>query len=276
MYTQLKSICTRPELFGAYTAETLWNDPHTSQQMLAYHLMPDIDVSSRSHPFIERSVTWIAKYFGLTPQSHVCDFGCGPGLYTSRYAKICDNVTGIDFSISSIQYAKAQNSRINYVLGNYLDFETDERFDLITMIMCDYCALSPQQRSGLLQKMYALLADGGRILFDVYSLNAYRKREEQAICQHNQLNGFWSKKDYFAYLNTFKYDSNYVVLDKYTVFIEDGSKKEVYNWLQYFSDSDLGSEVAAHGFKVSDIFANVSGDPYRPEGDEFAVVLQRC
>lgn len=43
MYPILKRIHTRPELFGAYTAETLWNDPHTSQQTLAFHLDPDIE-----------------------------------------------------------------------------------------------------------------------------------------------------------------------------------------------------------------------------------------
>jgi hypothetical protein len=47
MFEQLEDIHKRPEPFECYTAADLWTDHHTSEQMLAYHLDPDIDVSSR-------------------------------------------------------------------------------------------------------------------------------------------------------------------------------------------------------------------------------------
>lgn len=63
-------------------------------------------------------------------------------------------MTGIDFSERSIRYARElalrQGQLVEHVHADYLDFETDERFDLITMITCDYCALSREQRLGLL------------------------------------------------------------------------------------------------------------------------------
>jgi 2-polyprenyl-3-methyl-5-hydroxy-6-metoxy-1,4-benzoquinol methylase len=56
-------------------------------------------------------------------------------------------VTGIDFSSRSIAYAKEAAARerlnIRYVNRNYMDFETEDRFDLVLMIMCDFCALGP-------------------------------------------------------------------------------------------------------------------------------------
>jgi len=275
MYPTLKRIHTRPKLFGAYTAETLWNDPHTSRQMLAYHLNPDIEAASRSHTFIERSAAWIARHFGLGQQSRVCDFGCGPGLYTSRFAAICGQVTGLDFSVSSLEYARTHSPDVDYVLGNYLDFESTQRFDLITMIMCDFCALSPGQRQALLQKFRTLLNDGGSVLLDVYSLNAYDKREEQSLCERRQLNGFWSEQDYFAFVNTFKYDDAKVVLDQYTIYPEDGTEKTVYNWLQYYDFETLRSEIEANGLFIAERFVNVAGDAYRVDSDEFAVVLKR-
>ncbi len=76
---------------------------------------------------------------------------------------------------------------------DYLEFETEKRFDLITMIMCDFCALSPTQRKKLLTRFHRLLNADGSILLDVYSLNAFDQREEVSICEHMQLNGFWSK-----------------------------------------------------------------------------------
>jgi hypothetical protein len=61
-----------------------------------------------------------------------------------------------------------------------LDFETTQRFDLIMMIMCDFCALSPEQRKIMLSKFYALLKPGGSVLLDVYSLNSFNQKEESA------------------------------------------------------------------------------------------------
>lgn len=276
MYQTLKRINTLPSPFSAYTAETLWNDPHTSKKMLAYHLDPDIEAASRSKHFIERSVEWIIKHFKLDQNSYICDFGCGPGLYTSQFARVSSHVTGLDFSISSLDYARTRSPEVDHILGNYLDYESDKRFDLITMIFCDFCALSPMQRAALLRKFHTLLADGGSVLLDVYSLNAYDKREEEAFYEHDQLNGFWSAQDYFAFKNTFKYDDVHVVLDRYTIFPEDGTMKEVYNWLQYYSYEALETEIEAHGFVISERFANVAGDPSHDSSDEFAIVLTQA
>ncbi|WP_345990371.1 class I SAM-dependent methyltransferase [Sulfurimonas sp. HSL1-2] len=276
MYQTLKRINTRPQPYSAYTAETLWNDPHTSKKMLEYHLNPDINAASRSQAFIDRSVTWIARHFGLHRASRICDFGCGPGLYTSQFAALSGHVTGLDFSVSSLAYAKAHTPEVNYVQGNYLDFESSMPFDLITMIMCDFCALSPEQRARLLQKFRTLLADGGSVLLDVYSLNAYDKRTEQAIYERNQLNGFWSEQNYFAFVNTFKYDEVNVVLDRYHIYVKDGQQKEVYNWFQHYSYETLTTEVEANGLAISECFANVAGDPFHGTCDEFAVVLKRA
>jgi len=65
-----------------------------------------------------------------------------------------------------------------YVNQNYLEFETDDQFDIILMIMCDFCALSPAQRMTMLEKFQALLASGGSVLLDVYSVSAFEQREE--------------------------------------------------------------------------------------------------
>jgi len=50
-------------------------------------------------------------------------------------------VTGIDFSEKSLNYAKkvatGKGLTVNYVHADYLELETDEKFDLIIMIMCD-------------------------------------------------------------------------------------------------------------------------------------------
>ncbi|MHC4856105.1 MAG: class I SAM-dependent methyltransferase, partial [Planctomycetota bacterium] len=214
MFKQLENINRRPKPFEFYTAAELWTEEHTSAQMLQFHLDETLDLSSRKHAFIDRSVEWIVSHFNITADTAIADFGCGPGLYTTRLAKTGADVTGIDFSPRSIEYAKTtaaeQNLHITYISQNYLAFETDKRFDLVIMIFCDFCALSPQQRTLLLNKYRAFLKPGGALLMDVHSLNIFNQKQESAAYELNQLNGFWSADKYYGFVNSFKYDKEKV------------------------------------------------------------------
>lgn len=278
MFQQLEKINTRPEPFEFYTAGDLWTDEHTSGQMLKFHLNEGIDVSSRNAAFIDRSVDWITSHFNIGTGQKIADFGCGPGLYSARLARKHAEVTGIDFSTRSIQYAQKVAARdtlnIHYVNQNYLDFDTDDHFSLIMMIMCDFCALSPTQRRKMLTRFHKFLEPHGSVLLDVYSLRAFDEREEKTIYEANLLNGFWSPDRYYGFLNTFKYKKEKVVLDKYTI-IEASRERTIYNWLQYFSPGDLEAEFNESGFTVKDYFSDIAGTPFTPESKEYAVVAKK-
>lgn len=275
MFKKLKEINHKPTPFQFYTAEELWTNEHTAKQMLKYHLMEDVDVSSRNIKFIDRSVKWIVDHFQLNKASSVADFGCGPGLYSHRLAAAGAKVTGIDFSSNSINYARKtaveKGLNINFQVKNYLEFETAEKFDLIIMIMCDFCALSPEQRGILLQKFHSMLKPDGAILLDVYSLQAFEQKEESATYEFNQLGGFWSPDDYYGFLNCFKYEEEKVSLDKFTI-IETHRERVVYNWLQYYSRESIKQEFDRNGFNIDEYFSNVGGDPFDADSNEFAVV----
>lgn len=277
MFKELKEINSRPAPFQFYTADELWTNEHTSKRMLEYHLNESIDVASRNKSFIEKSVRWITSHFNVDNKTEIADFGCGPGLYTNRLAERGANVTGIDFSKNSLNYAKQaaaeKGLNVNYVLANYLEFETTNRFDLITMIMCDFCVLSPEQRKKLLSKFHSLLKPDGSVLLDVYSLNSFNQKEESATYEWNQLNGFWSQEDYYCFVNTFKYEKEKVILEKYTI-IEESRKRVYYNWLQYYSESSLVKEFEANGFVLEHLFSDVSGKPYTSNSKEMAIIAK--
>jgi cyclopropane fatty-acyl-phospholipid synthase-like methyltransferase len=257
MFEELEKINTRPEPFEFYTAS---------------------DLSSRNAAFIDRSVEWIASHFNVGAGTMIADFGCGPGLYTMRLAKKQADVTGIDFSKRSIQYAQEVATReglsIRYVNQNYLEFETDDHFHLVLMIMCDFCALSPTQRKKMLGKFHTILQPGGSVLLDVYSLTAFDQREETAMYEANLLNGFWSSKKYYGFLNTLKYEREKVVLDKYTL-IEAARTRTVYNWLQYFSRKALEREFVECGFTIEKLYSDVVGSQFDLETTEIAIVAKK-
>jgi cyclopropane fatty-acyl-phospholipid synthase-like methyltransferase len=278
MFDQLEAIYRRPRPFEFYTARELWTDEYTSAQMLAYHLDEEVDLASRSGAFIERSVEWIVSHLGVDEGRKIADFGCGPGLYTTLLARRGADVTGIDFSRRSIDHARetaaAEGLSIRYIHEDYLELELDARFDLIMMIMCDFCALGPEQRRTMLRKFRGLLAPGGAVLLDVYSLAAFAAREELSSCEMDLLDGFWSPRRYYGFLNTFKYDREKVVLDKYTL-VEKARIRTIYNWLQYFSPESLERELNRCGLEVDERYADVAGATYNPEHTEFAVVARK-
>ena len=278
MFDQLDQINFRPKPFEFYTASDLWTDDHTSKQMLAYHLNSDIDLSSRRSTFIDKSVEWISSHFNTGAGTRIADFGCGPGLYANRLARVGANVTGIDFSKRSIEHArndaKEAGLKVEYLNQDYLEFSTENRYDIILMIMCDYCALSPVQRKKLLEKFQIMLTPGGSILLDVYSMKGFEDREETVTFKKNLLDGFWSPEMYYGFLNTFKYDDAGVVLDKYTI-IEAKRTRVVYNWLQYFSTESLQEELEEAGFNQLNFYGNVAGEPFDESAFEFAVVGRR-
>ena len=277
LFETLQRINERPEVHSRYTADALWSSPDISEMMLRYHLDGEVDLASRRREFIDASVGWITRAFGLGAGSRVIDLGCGPGLYANRLARTGAAVTGIDFSPRSIDYARDRAARdgleIDYRLGDYLELDIEPGYDLATMIMCDYCALSPQQRARLLGRVAQMLAPGGAFLFDVYSLAYFETWEEMAAYGDGMMDGFWSAAPYYGFQNTFKYEAEKVVLEKYLI-VERDRNTEYFNWFQHFDVASLRAEVEAAGLAIDGCYGDVAGEPFEPSLPEFAVVAR--
>lgn len=276
MYAELRKLSKRPEVFSSYSAETLWTDPHLASRMLKFHLNQDTVLASRPIEAIDRVVDWIDQSIGLDGKS-VCDLGCGPGLYTNRYAERGAIVHGLDFSSNSIDYAEAHRplnaETITYQVSNYLLDPLPEQQDLVTLIYCDLCPLSPSQRHALLTKVRQTLTPSGSFIFDVYSIEAFEGVREDVSFGRNYMNGFWSARDYFAFKHTFRYDDEAVSLDHYTV-IEEDRTWDVYNWLQYFSPDDIRAELEQAGFGKVELTEGFGVDP--SDKATFGVVASAC
>lgn len=274
----LKKVNHKPKPFEYYTTPELWCDSYISRQMLAVHINDDVDLASRKKEFIDQSASWIAQRFNVSNGCKMCDFGCGPGLYTNRFARYGANVTGIDFSNTSIRYAKEQAEKdglqIEYILHDYLTFETDESFDLITMIYCDFCVLNPHQRKLLLNKFHNLLGAEGKLLLDVSSHVQYNSKQESCICESSDNNGFWSSDPYYAFHNHFKYAQEHLLLDKFTI-IEKTRVRENYNWLQCYDVEQITKELSDSGLKVIEHYSDVAGAPYSDAAAEIAIVAEK-
>lgn len=275
MFQKLTQIMEKPDLYSNCHAEVLWNDPYISQQMLKTHLDPATDLASRRPEFIDASVDFMRGRFDLRKGKSVIDFGCGPGLYTIRFAAMGCQVRGLDFSENSIRYAIEESARsgfdIDYRYINYLDYVPDQLFDLATMIYCDFCVLNKEQRKNVIGIMRDSTKDDGHIFLDVVTNSRYQNIREETSFEIFDESGFWTDKPHYVFKSVFKYDDECVTLDKYTVIAED-KEMLILNWLKHYTLSTLAAEFADCGLEIAGVYADVAGKEFNPESDTLAVV----
>jgi len=271
MYELLFDFSKRPSPFSLYTAKDLWTRPHLARQMLTYHLSQETDLASRRFESIDQVVEWIDAQLDLS-QKNVCDLGCGPGLYTERFASIGAQVTGVDFSRHSLNYAENQGSQtVRYLEADYLSDDLPTGFDVVTLIYTDLCALSPAQREGLLGRMREMLNPGGHIVLDIAGTGSFATKEETTVIEHKLMGGFWSPGDYVGIQRTFVYPTELLSLDRYLI-VEPSETWQVYNWTQHFTLERIEAELRNAGFHIDEMAGDLSGTPLEPESDLIGIV----
>lgn len=276
MLKNLINILEKPPLYTKMEVP-FWDDEYISKQMLNAHLDPNFEGASRKIDFIDQSVEWIKNIMPYENYNQLLDIGCGPGIYAEKFARIGYSVTGVDFSKRSINYAidSAQNKSLDicYLYQNYLNMDLCKKFDLATMIYCDYGALSTTDRQIVMKTIHHHLKPGGKFLLDVFStnkFNAFQEKQSWEICYNG---GFWSKEKYVALNGCFKYSDN-VTLEK-TCIISSSKTVTYHLWTTYFTNETLVREAADAGFKICEIFGDVTGSAYHDDNHTIAILLEK-
>ena len=137
---------TKPMLY-AECGGAFWDDEHISKSMLKAHLDANGSAASRTQRVMEASAEWISQVCGGGEGKKLLDLGCGPGCYAELLTQKGFQVTGIDFSKRSINYAVESAAKkkldIIYYYQNYLDMVYEEAFDAVILIYCDFGVLAP-------------------------------------------------------------------------------------------------------------------------------------
>jgi SAM-dependent methyltransferase len=274
MYELLKDIAQRPEPFSRCTVKELWTRPHLARQMLDFHLNQETDLASRRFETIDGVVNWIDFQLSL-PGKRLCDLGCGPGLYTKRFADAGADVTGVDFSAHSLEYARLKarenEQAITYLEADYLEDELPTGFDIVTLIYTDFCVLSPGQRASLLGRVRGMLNPGGHFVMDAAGTGSFAPKEEVTLIEDQLMFGFWAEGDYVGIQRTFVYPQEQLSLDRYLI-IEPTGTWQIFNWFQHFTPEGLCSELSAAGFTINQVAGDLTGAPMTTDGDLIGVI----
>jgi SAM-dependent methyltransferase len=276
MFNELKKYTTKPKLYAPSTNK-FWDDEHISKGMLEAHLNPNWDAATRKPEFLDKSVNWISEIAPSSRYKFLLDLGCGPGLYAERFNSAGYSVTGVDFSKRSIEYAKKQTllnkSNIQYHYQNYLTIDYIEQFDVITLIYCDYAALSITDRLTLLKKVYQALKPNGKFIFDVFT--PLMRKKESRSWKYYEEGGFFSEKPHICLDSVYQYDDEDNTELRQSIVIT-GETINCYNiWDHFFTKEALISEIQPAGFNAFEFYGDIAGNELSDTGETICGVFTK-
>ena len=214
---------------------------------------------------------------GLRPGDCILDLGCGPGLYAERLAQAGFQVTGVDFSQNSIDYAvdqaRAKQLSIQYRCQDYLELDDQAQYSAVLLIYGDFCPLSPEQRAKLLANVHAALKLGGCFILDV---TTPRLRQKYGLKNGWYVSGqgFWKPGPHLVLEQGFVYPDD-LFLDQYIVIEGDGKISVYRNWFQEYTPETIQAVLAAAGFEIESMWGDLTGMPYTPVSEWIGIIARK-
>ncbi len=272
----LRPYLDPPSLY-AKGESVFWNDAHISKGMLRAHLDGSHDLASYRPNTIEMTSNWIATAASLKPGAKALDLGCGPGLYTEKWARLGHVVTGIDLSPRSIEAAKASVTSsdlgIEYICGDYGDVSFGGPFDLVTMISCDYGVLLPLARVNLIHKIASALNPEGVFAFDVLS-EAHGEALDPLPHLEQFETGFWAPDPHHVLSQSWFFASHQCKLDQNAVLGDNGDVRVFRRWEHLFCVETLRQEIESAGLKIFCIGADLMGGELSEKSERIGVLAK--
>ncbi len=257
-----------------------WNDPDFSSRMLDEHLSQEHDAASRRFEIIDKHVDWIHDQVLQGKPTRILDLGCGPGLYTSRLARLGHRCVGIDFSPASIAYAKAQAEEAGldctYVHQDIRTADYGDGYGLVMSIFGEFNVFRPENARAILEKARRALVPGGFLLFEPHPFDAVAELGEQPSSWFSTEKGLFSAEPHLYLQESFWDEGHNVTIQRY--YIVDAATGEVTRYsssMQAYTDDEYRSLLAECGFGQVEFYPSLSGSEGDSEKYLMAILAQK-
>lgn len=257
-----------------------WHEPGFSQRMLREHLSQAHDAASRRFATIDRHVAWIhGELLGGQP-TRILDLGCGPGLYSSRLARLGHECVGIDYSPASIVYAveqaESEGLSCRYVHQDIRAAEFGSGFGLAMLIYGELNVFRPADARRILDKAYRALADGGILLLEPHTFAVVQKMGKEEPSWYSSPGGLFSEQPHLCLQENFWDAGSRTTTTRY--FVVEAASGQVTRYAQSFqayTDEEYRALLAESGFEAVEFYPSLTGDVAETSGDLFALVARK-
>ncbi|MBN1872950.1 MAG: class I SAM-dependent methyltransferase [Anaerolineae bacterium] len=257
-----------------------WNDPDFSERMLKEHLSQSHDAASRRFEKIDRQVAWIHSHvLGETP-TRILDLGCGPGLYTSRLARLGHICVGIDFSPASVAYAKTQVEQASlactYIHEDIRQADYGTGYGLAMLIFGEFNVFRPEVAEAILRKAHHALSENGCLLLEPHTFNIVQTLGEAASSWYSTASGLFSAHPHLCLEENFWDAERAVTTTRY--FIIDATTGVVTRHaasMQAYTDEDYRALLADCGFSDVTFFPSLTGSMVEDTYGLFVIMARK-
>ena len=240
-----------------------WSDPAFSQRMLKEHLSQKHDAASRRTSIIKKQIDWIHSFVLNKKSSRILDLGCGPGLYSARLSTFGHVCRGIDFGPASIEFAvKHAPENCTYTLGDIRATEFGSGYDLVMFIFGEFNVFKPEDAKLILNKSYAALKPGGKILLEPHTFDAVYELGNQPATWYSAKNELFAEKPHLCLMESFWNEDQSVAIERYI--IVDAASGDVTSYsssTQAYENDVMVEMLTQAGFQNPEFYPSLHGKP---------------
>lgn len=257
-----------------------WHEPGFSERMLHEHLSQEHDAASRRAATLDRHVAWIhGALLGGRP-SRILDLGCGPGLYSSRLARLGHQCVGIDYSPASIAYARAEAEAhglaCRYELADLREADMGGGFDLAMLIFGELNVFRPAHATTLLARIHGALSAGGILLLEAHTFAAVRAIGAEPPTWMSAVSGLFSSAPHLRLSERFWHAEAGVATTRYH--IVDATSGAVTRYAQSFqayTEEEYIALLRQCDFTEVALLPALTGEPVAEQTDLLVIVARR-
>ena len=257
-----------------------WNDPDFSQRMLQEHLSQEHDAASRRLRTIDDHVEWIHTQILSGKGGRILDLGCGPGLYTSRLARLGHTCLGIDFSPASVAYARehaiTEKLPCQYVQQDIREADYGEGYDLVMLIFGEFNVFKPSDAYVILSKAARALKSGAYLLLEAFKFPAVQEMVAQPKSWYTAQSGLFSDKPHICLIENFWDAEMKVATERYFIIdVESGSVNPQAASTQAYTDQEYRELITEAGFGEIVFYPTLGVKDIQEPSDFMAIVARK-
>ncbi len=230
-----------------------WHEPEFSERMLRAHLSQEHDRASRRFTIIDKHVAWVHQHVLGATTARILDLGCGPGFYTTRFARLGHSCVGIDVSPASIEHARSEAERetlsCEYRLEDRVAADLGAGFDLVLFTFGELNCFSPADADAIVAKARQALSPRGALVVEAQTEQLVRSLGEQEPTWFSASQGIFSDEPHLCLCEGDWHPDSRVATERYFVVALGSSEVASYvNTTQAYSDREDVDVAAARRF----------------------------
>lgn len=256
-----------------------WHEADFSARMLQEHLLQQHDRASRRFEKVDRHVSWLHGSILCGRPARVLDLGCGPGLYTSRLARLGHDCVGIDFSPASIDHARFEAARedlaCEYRLQDLAAGDFGDGYDAALLVFDEFNTFAPGDARTILGEVRRALVPGGVLVLEVHEEAFVRAMGAGPPTWFTAQRSVFSDEPHLCLRECCWHPSHCAATERHFMIPLSGAELRVYtSTTRACSDDEYADALSDTGFTKVERYESLTGNVEGAESGLFVLVAR--